>query len=43
MREASIMNNLNSKMQAHERVCKEKKLEEKTLPIEIILQIKVQV
>ena len=29
MRETSIMNNLNCKMQAHARVCEENKLEEK--------------
>ena len=28
MRETSIMNNLNCKMQAHARVCEENKLEE---------------
>ena len=43
MREISIMDNLNSKMQAHARVCEENKLEEKTIPIEIILRLKVQV
>ena len=41
MREKSIVNNLNCKMQAHARVCEENKLqlklEEKTMPIEIIL------
>ena len=30
------MDNLNCKIQAHTRVCKESKLEEKTMPIEII-------
>ena len=29
MRETSVMNNLNCKTQAHVRVCKENKLEEK--------------
>ena len=40
MREASIMDNLNCKTQAHARVCEENKLElkEKMTPIEIILQ-----
>ena len=41
MREISITNNLNCKMQAHARVCKENKLEEKTMPIETILRLKV--
>ena len=31
MRETSIMDNLNCKMQAYVRVCKENKLEEKQL------------
>ena len=34
---------LNHKMQVHARVCEEHKLEEETTPIEIILQLKVQV
>ena len=41
MRETSRTDNLNCKMQAHVRVCEENKLEEleeKTMPIEIILQ-----
>ena len=35
MRETNLMDNLNYKMQAHARVCKENKLEleEKTMPI----------
>ena len=40
MRETSIINNLNCKMQAHARVCEENKLEKKRLlrtPIETIL------
>ena len=37
------MNNLNCKMQAHARVCKENKLEEKLMPIETILWLEVQV
>ena len=37
------MNNLNCKKQAHARVCEENKLEEKTRPIETILQLKVRV
>ena len=38
------MDNLNCKMQVHARVCKENKLEEKNMmPIETILQLKVQV
>ena len=38
------MDNLNCKMQAHARVCKENiELEEKTMPIETILQLKAQV
>ena len=41
MRETSIMDNLNCKIQAHARVCEENKLEEKTMPIETILQLKV--
>ena len=41
MRETSLMDNLNCKMQAHARVCEEIKLEEKMMPIEIILQLKV--
>ena len=43
MRETSIINNLSYKMQAHARVCEENKLEEKMMPIETILQLKVQV
>ena len=43
MRETNIMDNLNFKMQAYARVCEEIKLEEKTMPIETILQLKVQV
>ena len=43
MKETSIMNNLNCKMQAHARVCEENKLEEKTIPNETILQFEVQV
>ena len=43
MREISIIDNLSCKMQAHVRVCEENKLEEKRLPIETILQLKVQV
>ena len=43
MRETSIMDNLNCKMQAYARVCEENKLEEKTMPIETILWLKVQV
>ena len=44
MRETSIMDNLNCKMQAHARVCKENKLEEEKMkPIEIILRLKMQV
>ena len=31
------MDTLNYKMQAHARVCKENKVEEKMMPIEIIL------
>ena len=42
MRETSIMDNLKCKTQAHARVCEENKLEleleEKTMPIETILQ-----
>ena len=42
------MNNLNCKMQAHARVCKESKLEleeleEKMMPIETILWLQVRV
>ena len=37
------MNNLNCKMQAYARVCKENKLEEKTTPIETILRLEVRV
>ena len=37
------MDNLNCKMQAHARLCKENNLEEKTTPIETILQLKVRV
>ena len=34
-----MMDNLNCKMQAHAKVCKEKlELEEKTMPIDIILR-----
>ena len=44
MRETSIMNNLNYKMQAHARVRKENtELKEKTMPIETILWLKVRV
>ena len=43
MRETSIIDNLNCKMQTHARVSEENKLEEKTMPIEIILQSKVRV
>ena len=43
MRETSIMDNLYCKMQGHARVCEENKLEEKMIPIETILQLKVQV
>ena len=43
MRETSILDNLNCKMQAHAKVCEENKLEEKTKPIEIILWLKIQV
>ena len=41
MRETNIMYNLNYKMQAHARVCEENKLEEKMMPIETILRLKV--
>ena len=37
----STMDNLNCKMQAHARVCEENKLDEKMMPIETILQLKV--
>ena len=37
------MNNLNVKVQAHARVCEENKLEEKMMPIETILRLKVRV
>ena len=38
------MDNLICKMQAHARVCEENiELEEKTMPIETILQLKVRV
>ena len=42
------MDNKNCKMQAHARVCEENKLEElelenKTMPIESILRLKVRV
>ena len=43
MRETSIMNNLNCKIQAHARVCEENKLEEKMVPIETILHLEVRV
>ena len=42
MRETSIMDNLNCKMQSHARVSEENKLEEKTMPIEIILSLKAK-
>ena len=32
------MDNLNCKMQAHARVCEEIKIEQKMIPIEIILR-----
>ena len=40
MRETSLMDNLNCKMQPHAKVYEESKLEieEKMIPIEIILQ-----
>ena len=41
MRETSTMDILIYRMQAHARVCKENKLEEKTTLIKIILQLKV--
>ena len=37
------MDNLNCKTQAYARVCEENKLEEKTMPIETILQLKIRV
>ena len=37
------LNNLNCKMQAHERVCEENQLDEKTMPTETILGLKVRV
>ena len=38
------MDNLNCKMQAHAKVCEENiDLEERTMPIETILQLKVRV
>ena len=37
------MDNLNGKMQAHARVCEENKFEEKMMPIETILWLKVRV
>ena len=38
------MYNLNCKMQAHAKVCEENiDLEERTMPIETILQLKVRV
>ena len=37
MKETSIMDNLNCKIQAHARVREENKLEEKAMSIEIIL------
>ena len=43
MRETSTMDNLSCKMQAHARVCEENELEEKTMPIEIILWLKARV
>ena len=36
MRETSIMDNLNCKMQAHSRVCRENKSEEKCITIKYI-------
>ena len=40
MKETSITDNLNCKMQAHARVCEENELE-KTTPIEIKLWLKM--
>ena len=37
------MDNLHCKMQAHARVCEEKNNKKKATPIDIILQLKVQV
>ena len=44
MRETSIINNLNYKMQAHARVCEENiEFEKKMTPIESIFRLKVRV
>ena len=47
MRETSIMNNQNCKMQAHARVCEENNeelaIEAKMMPSETIMQLKVRV
>ena len=37
------MDNSNCKLQAHARMCEENKLEEKTTPIETLLQLKMRV
>ena len=42
MREASTMDNLNCKMQAHARVCKDIKLEEKQLPVKMFCGWKIK-
>ena len=43
LEETNTMDNLNCKIKAHARVCKENKLEEKMVLIKTILWLKVQV